>query len=52
LIVHAASVTHTQLGPDELEAAGISEGFCRLSIGLEEPRDLIADIDRALTVSS
>ena len=52
LIVHAASVTHTQLGPDELHAAGISEGFCRLSIGLEEPRDLIADIDHALVATS
>lgn len=52
LIVHAASVTHTQLGPDELDAAGISEGFCRLSVGLEEPRDLIADIDQALAAST
>jgi cystathionine beta-lyase/cystathionine gamma-synthase len=48
LIVHAASVTHTQLGPDELIAAGISEGFCRLSVGLEDPRDLIRDLERAL----
>jgi cystathionine beta-lyase/cystathionine gamma-synthase len=48
LIVHAASVTHTQLGPEELLAAGISEGFCRLSIGLEEPTDLISDLTSAL----
>lgn len=48
LIVHAASVTHTQLGPEELVAAGISESFCRLSVGLEDPTDLIADLDRAL----
>jgi cystathionine beta-lyase/cystathionine gamma-synthase len=48
LIVHAASITHTQLGPDELVKAGISEGFCRLSVGLEDPDDLIADLDRAL----
>jgi cystathionine beta-lyase/cystathionine gamma-synthase len=49
LIVHAASVTHTQLSADELAAAGISEGFCRLSVGLEDPADVIADLDQALT---
>lgn len=48
LIVHAASVTHTQLDDHELAAAGISKGFCRLSIGLEDPDDLIDDLDRAL----
>ncbi|MGH2694420.1 MAG: trans-sulfuration enzyme family protein [Actinomycetota bacterium] len=48
LIVHAASVTHTQLSPEELEAAGISEGFCRLSVGLEDVADLIGDLDQAL----
>lgn len=48
LIVHAASVTHTQLSPEELTAAGISEGFCRLSIGLEDPDDLIDDLGQAL----
>jgi O-acetylhomoserine (thiol)-lyase len=46
--VHAASVTHTQLNDQELRAAGISEGFCRLSIGLEDAEDLVADLDRAL----
>ena len=48
LIVHAASVTHTQLNEEELKAAGISEGFCRLSVGLEDADDLIGDLDRAL----
>ncbi len=48
LIVHAASVTHTQLSSEQLEAAGISEGFCRLSVGLEDASDLIADIEGAL----
>ena len=48
LIVHAASVTHTQLTGEQLREAGISEGFCRLSIGLEDPEDLIADLDQAL----
>jgi len=48
LLVHAASVTHTQLDESELEAAGISSGFCRLSVGLEDVHDLIEDLDRAL----
>ncbi len=51
LIVHAASVTHTQLSATELAAAGISEGFCRLSVGLEDPEDLIADLRSALESS-
>ena len=48
LIVHAASVTHTQLSAEELSAVGIAEGFCRLSIGLEDADDLIADLTGAL----
>ena len=48
LLVHAASVTHTQLDEEELVAAGISEGFCRMSVGLEDPEDLIEDLERAL----
>jgi cystathionine beta-lyase/cystathionine gamma-synthase len=52
LIVHAASVTHTQLSSEELASAGITEGFCRLSVGLEEPADLIADLETALRSSA
>lgn len=48
LIVHAASVTHTQLTPEELRAAGMDEGFCRLSVGLEDPEDLVGDLLGAL----
>ncbi len=48
LIVHAASVTHTQLDEAALFAAGISPGFCRLSVGLEDPKDLIDDLVQAL----
>lgn len=51
LIVHAAGVTHTQLSPDELASAGISEGLCRLSVGLEDPGDLIADLTGALAAT-
>jgi cystathionine beta-lyase/cystathionine gamma-synthase len=52
LIVNAATVTHTQLSAEDLEAAGISEGFCRLSIGLEDPEDLIDDLERAIAASA
>jgi cystathionine beta-lyase/cystathionine gamma-synthase len=51
LLVHALSVTHTQLSAAELNAAGISEGFCRLSVGVEDPGDLIADLEQALDAS-
>ena len=52
LIVHAASVTHTQLSPEELRAAGMDEGFCRLSVGLEDAEDLIEDLLRALAATA
>ena len=48
LLVHAASVTHTQLDDAALFAVGISPGFCRLSVGLEDPNDLIDDLVQAL----
>lgn len=51
LLVHAASVTHTQLDARGLAEAGISEGVCRLSIGLEDATDLIDDLSRALELS-
>ena len=52
LIVHAASVTHTQLTAEQLEAAGISEGFCRLSVGIEDPDDIIEDLEQALKATA
>ncbi len=48
LVVHPASVTHTQLSGAQRRAAGITEGLIRASIGIEDPEDLIADFDRAL----
>jgi cystathionine beta-lyase/cystathionine gamma-synthase len=48
LIVHAASITHTQLTAGELRAVGMDEGFCRLSVGLEDPEDIVGDLARAL----
>jgi O-acetylhomoserine (thiol)-lyase len=51
LLVHAASITHTQLSDEELAAAGISAGFCRLSVGVEDVVDLIGDLERALALA-
>ena len=48
LVIHPASTTHSQMSPEELEQAHISQGTIRLSIGLEHPDDLIADLEQAL----
>jgi cystathionine beta-lyase/cystathionine gamma-synthase len=48
LVGHAASTTHRQMDPEARRAAGIADGLVRLSVGLEDPDDLIADLDRAL----
>jgi O-acetylhomoserine (thiol)-lyase len=50
LITHPASTTHSQMTPEELIAAGINPTTVRLSIGLENPIDLIADLTKALSV--
>jgi len=49
LATHPASTTHRQLSPAELEKAGVSEDSVRLSIGIEDIEDLLADLDAALT---
>ena len=46
--LHPASSTHRQMTDAELEAAGVSPDLVRLSCGLEDAADLIADIDQAL----
>jgi O-acetylhomoserine (thiol)-lyase len=48
LAIHPASTTHSQLSSEEREMTGVSDGYVRLSIGLEHPDDIIADIDQAL----
>ena len=52
LVIHAASTTHRQLSPEELVAAGASPDEVRLSIGIEDPEDIIADLDQALDVAT
>ncbi len=51
LVVHPASTTHQQLSPEEQIATGVTEDFIRLVIGIEDIRDIIADIDQALAAS-
>lgn len=48
LAIHPGSTTHGQLNAEQQAAAGISPAFVRLSVGLEEPDDIIADIAQAL----
>ncbi len=51
LVIHPASTTHFRVATDMLEAAGIKEGTMRLSIGLEDPADLMEDLGRGLKVA-
>ena len=48
LVIHPASTTHSQMSETQLTEAGISADMVRLSVGLEDVRDLIADLDQAL----
>jgi O-acetylhomoserine (thiol)-lyase len=51
LVIHPASTTHQQMDAEELAAAGVGEEMIRLSVGLEDPSDLIADLRQALRAS-
>jgi O-acetylhomoserine (thiol)-lyase len=48
LAIHPASTTHQQLTPQEQLAAGVTPGYVRLSVGLEHPEDILADLAQAL----
>ena len=52
LAIHPASTTHSQLTAEEQAASGVSQGYVRLSIGLEHIDDILADIERALATST
>lgn len=51
LVIHPGSTTHGQLSPEQLVSAGISEDLVRLSVGLEDPDDIVEDLERALKAS-
>jgi len=48
IATHPATHTHSNMEPKEREAVGITDGLIRLSVGLEDPEDLIADLEQAL----
>jgi O-acetylhomoserine (thiol)-lyase len=51
LVIHPGSTTHQQMSDQDLEAAGISDNLIRLSVGLEDAKDICTDLDRALKAS-
>ena len=51
LIIHPASTTHQQLTPEEQLSTGVTDDYVRLSVGLENLDDILADLDQALKVS-
>ena len=51
LVIHPASTTHRQLSPEQLDAAGAPADVVRLSIGIEDTKDIIADLEQALAAA-
>ncbi len=51
LAIHPASTTHSQLSDEEKRATGVTDGYVRLSIGLEHIDDILADLDRGLAAA-
>ena len=51
LVTHPVTMTHANVAPEERARLGISDGLIRLSVGLETPADLIADLDQALAAA-
>ena len=51
LAIHPATTTHSQLTPQEQLATGVTEGYVRLSVGIEHIDDILADLDRGLVAS-
>jgi len=51
LVIHPASTTHAQLSEQQLLDAGVLPGLVRLSVGIEDPEDIIDDLDQALSAA-
>jgi O-acetylhomoserine (thiol)-lyase len=51
LVIHPATTTHQQLSEEEQQAAGVSPDYVRVSVGLEDAEDILADLDQALKAS-
>ncbi|WP_370241080.1 PLP-dependent transferase, partial [Pararhodobacter marinus] len=52
LVIHSASTTHRQLTPEQQTAAGAAPNVVRISIGIEDAKDLIGDLGQALDKAS
>src|SRR5271166_465225 len=52
LVIHPASTTHQQLSESEQRETGVTPELVRLSVGIEDVRDIIADVDHALQVAT
>jgi cystathionine beta-lyase/cystathionine gamma-synthase len=48
IVMHPATITHEHMTPEERAEAGIDDGLVRMSVGLEDPADLVADLEQAL----
>jgi len=51
LVIHPASTTHAQLSETQLLEAGVLPGLVRISVGIEDPEDIVYDLDQALTIA-
>ena len=52
LVIHPASTTHAQLTEQQLLDAGVLPGVVRISVGIEDPEDIVDDLDQALTAAT
>jgi O-acetylhomoserine (thiol)-lyase len=52
LVIHPASTTHQQLSAEEQAKAGVTPDYIRISVGIEDVRDILADLDQALAASA
>lgn len=52
LVIHPASTTHAQLTETQLLEAGVLPGLVRISVGIEDPEDIVYDLDQALTIAT
>ena len=52
LVIHPASTTHAQLTEQQLIDAGVLPGVVRISVGIEDPDDIIDDLDQALAAAT
>ncbi len=52
LVIHPASTTHAQLTEQQLLDAGVLPGVIRISVGIEDPEDIVDDLDQALTAAT